>query len=515
MDVKVNDYFTILIAEDNVELGILIGRKLINAGFSVKRTLCATETLEKCSMLSDQKTLLLLDYQLGDMTAKDVIVKLKKQSRQFSFVVMTGYGDEQVAVDMMKLGADDYLIKNDQFLDLLVPVISQTLERKRIQLSLAQTQKALDVAHQAIMATENGVVIAEVHETDCPIVYYNPAFEHITGYHCSSRPTLQEWINSYDIRNQAELEKLHQALQAHNSVRVQLHDNHNHSLNCHEISLTFIQKPSQMGGTFIGLITDTTEKHLNERKIHELREQLDQSQRQAIAGEITKELAHEIGHPLTQISSRIQFLIAKKDGDQNSLSPILQHIDQISNLLRRYSSKNREYLSPEFVSVNTLIQSLLTVCPCHKDISIIVDIPNDMPEIFADKAQVIQILINLLINAVEACDINGKIVLSARIHNNQNTDKHYAAISVANTGPGIAPEHLSKVFDPFFSTKSISRNRGLGLSICQNIAHRHGGWIEVHCPSRETCFTLMLPLEPVPLGHRLPEHFNSENTQIG
>lgn len=516
MDVKVNDSFTILIAEDNAGLGVLIQRKLTNAGFSAENTHSGSEVLEKCSMLSDEKALLLLDYQLGDMTAQDVIIELKKQSRQFTFVVMTGFGDQQVAVDMMKLGADDYLIKNDQFLELLVPVISQTLDRKRIQLSLAQTQKALDAAHHAIMATESGIVIAEVHETDCPIVYYNPAFELITGYHCSSQPTLQDWINSYDIQDQIELEKLRQTLQEHNSIRVQLFQNHRDSLNRHEVSLTFIQKPSQVEGTFIGLITDTTEKHQNEKQIHRMREELEQAQRRAIAGEITKELAHEIGHPLTQISSNIQFMMAREDGDQNSLSQVLQQIDRISNLLRRYSSRNVEHLSREFVSVNTLIQSLLSVCPCHEDISIIVDVPDDMPEIFADKAQVVQVLINLLTNAVEACNNDGMVIFSANTQIKEDSRKHYAAISVTNTGPSISPENISKVFEPFFSTKSNTQNRGLGLSISRNIALRHEGWIEVNCVPTGTCFTLMLPLEPVHSSHiDWPGNSGSEKTLRG
>ncbi len=516
MDEKEKDLFTIVIADDDFELGALIKRKLTRAGFSVEQTLHASETIEKCSSLSDNTTLLLLDYQLGDMTARDVIIELKKQGHHFPFVVMTGFGDEQVAVEMMKLGADDYLIKNNQFLDLVVPVILQMLERKRIQLSLAQTQKALDVAHQAIMTAENGIFIAEVHDTNCPIVYYNPAFEYITGYNCSAHPTLREWIDSYDLQNQMELDKLYQAVRAHRSIHVQLHRDHNHPTNCHQVSLTYTQKSPQTDGTFIGMIADTTEKYLNERKINRLREQLEQAQRQAIAGEISKELAHEIGHPLTLISSNIQFMLSENEGDQNSLSSILQHIDRITNLLRRFSNKNQESLSPALVSINSLVQPVLNICPGHEKVSVVIDIPQDIPEVFVDQSQIIQILINLLTNALEACKDSGKITFSAGTQKNPDNHKQYAVISVTDTGCGIDPENLQKVFEPFFSTKSKSRNRGLGLSICQNIAHRHQGWLEAHNLQKGACFTLMLPLEPFetnPIGS--PESYDRENTQIG
>ena len=102
---------TVLIAEDSIELGLAVELTLKQAGFSTQRVSTGKEVLDFCATHSPDTTLLLLDYQLGDLTAKEVIQRLKKQNRCYYFVVMTGYGNESIAVDMMKLGAEEYLVK--------------------------------------------------------------------------------------------------------------------------------------------------------------------------------------------------------------------------------------------------------------------------------------------------------------------------------------------------------------------------------------------------------------------
>ena len=150
------------------------------------------------------------------------------------------------------------------------------------------------------------------------------------------------------------------------------------------------------------------------------------------------------------------------------------------------------------------MKSILELCPCDSGISISTDIPEGLPEFRVDKAKIIQVLLNLLTNAMEACKPTGNIHFSCEIRTVPEKEEHYVAISVKDNGRGIEPENLQKIFDPFFSTKSKSRDRGLGLPICQNIAHLHQGWIEVESqPGQGACFSLMLPLEPVTIGNHI------------
>lgn len=488
--------FTIVIAEDNQAMGILVERMLNRSGFITQRTLSGAETLAFCQNQSPETTFLLLDYNLGDMNAEQIVLRFKEQDLHFPFIVMTGYGSEKVAVDMMKLGAEDYIIKNEDAIELLIRTLSQAIERKQTEKTLSKTQQALETAHRAITAAENGIVIARIDKANYPVVYHNPAFERITGCQCADSCTLMDWLNSYSQQDQQGLHEFRHALQAHAGAHIQLRRDVDHHPQCHEVNISFVENPDEQK-ILIGIVTDTTKNYLSEQEINRLRENLEQTQRLAIAGQIAKELAHEVGHPLTLISSKIQFMVARNSPEKESLSFILQHIDRITNLLRRFSSDSSDTLVLAPVSIETIIQSVLHLCPTRDDITVTVENGEKLPEIPLDKAKITQVLLNLLINAVEACDQGGRIVFSASVKTNPDDQKQYLAVAVQDSGRGIAPEHRQKIFDPFFSTKSTSKNRGLGLPICQTITNRHQGWIDVQSKLNEgTRFTVMLPLEP-------------------
>lgn len=136
--------YLVLIAEDDTGLGYLMDRKLSRRGFSTNTVSSGSEALS--FMLSEDHpddVLMVLDYQLGDMTAPQIIDSLQKAGRDAPFVVVTGYGSEGVAVEMMKLGARDYIVKNEAFLDLLVPVIKQVVEKLETEKKLESTEEAL------------------------------------------------------------------------------------------------------------------------------------------------------------------------------------------------------------------------------------------------------------------------------------------------------------------------------------------------------------------------------------
>ena len=486
--------FEILIAEDDRGMGTLVERILNRADFITHRVYNGRQTLDFCKTRSPEETFLLLDYELGDMTAEDVLNHLAAQGKKFPFITMTGHGNENTAVKMMKLGSEEYFIKGEDALELLIPAISHTIEQLITKQSLAQTQQALHTAHQAIMASDNGIVIAELSNNTGPIIYSNPAFETITGHHYSSNPTLNEWLDSYN-QQQSGVQEIRTALCHLEPVQIQLKRS-GHSIAWHEVNLSFIQESPDQNAVCIGVITDTTQKYLSEQEIAQLRWQLEQTQRQEIVGQISTELAHEIGRPLIQMSNKVQFMLNQDVIEKEELLSILSYIDRMTLLLQSYSRNGGETLSPTFVSIPSVLQPILHFCPCHDGISLSVDISDNLPEIHVDVGRISQILLNLVNNAFDACEHGGTIVLSAKVIT--HAEKEYVAISVKDTGSGISQELLKIIFAPFYSTKSSSRDRGLGLPISQNIARQHQGWIEVQSqPGEGACFTLMLPLSPV------------------
>ena len=498
----VKDIFTVLIAEDDRELGILVERKLSRAGFNTLRSFSGQETLRLCSDHQDNHLFILMDYQLGDMTAQEVVTELGSRQLEKPFIVTTGFGSEQVAVEMMKLGAEDYLIKNSQYLELIVPVVSQVLEKKRTEMTLTQTQNALLAAHKAIMAAENGIVIADTSNNEFPIIYYNPAFISITGYGCEQRPTLTDWLGSYKDQHQGGLEDIRDALEKRESRNIHLKRLSDDNLQRHEVNLSFIPELQEHQGAFIAIITDATQRYINEKQITDLRDQLEQAQRLAITGQIARELAHEIGHPITLISSKIQFMLAKEKAEAKDLSTILQHVDRITNLLRRFSSgSGDQILTPLPIQVQSLIDSVMDLCPESETVTFTIETEEGLPDLVADKAKIIQVLLNLLSNAMEACQEGGEITFITEQRRYPDKDTPFIAISVQDTGCGISADDQKKIFEPFFSTKSGSNNSGLGLPICQTIANLHQGWMEVESQLHlGTRMTIVLPLMPVAAG---------------
>jgi len=114
-----------------------------------------------------------------------------------------------------------------------------------------------------------------------------------------------------------------------------------------------------------------------------------------------------------------------------------------------------------------------------------------------DRSQFQSVLINLIINAFDAMERGGTIIISTGISlSASDTDQKGVEISVADTGSGIPPEDLDKLFDPFFTTKEVGKGTGLGLSVSYGIVQRHGGTIRVQSEiDRGTTFTIWIPVD--------------------
>lgn len=118
----------------------------------------------------------------------------------------------------------------------------------------------------------------------------------------------------------------------------------------------------------------------------------------------------------------------------------------------------------------------------------------NLPEVNCINSQISQVLVNLLVNAEQAIEGHGTIIIATRLQTSAGK-QNYIEISIADTGAGIAPEQLDKIFDPFFTTKDIGQGSGLGLSISYNIANGHNGHISVLSElGKGTEFILSLPI---------------------
>jgi len=231
----------------------------------------------------------------------------------------------------------------------------------------------------------------------------------------------------------------------------------------------------------------------------ELEQQLRQAETLAVAGKLASALAHEVGTPLNIISGRAEFLqtTARLDeAGRKDLEVIIAQIERISKIIRSMLDIVRpQKLEIQPTALGDVLDRLLPLLrhPARRrGVGLRTAIPPDLPRLAADPNQLQQLLINLILNALDATPAGGWIEVSGRPEPRHG--RAGVAVAVADTGSGIPDELRSRLFEPFVTTKPAGQGTGLGLAICRDIIKAHGGDIGVDSRAgRGTTFTAWLP----------------------
>lgn len=234
-----------------------------------------------------------------------------------------------------------------------------------------------------------------------------------------------------------------------------------------------------------------------------LEQQARQASALAVAGKLAVALAHEVGTPLNIISARAEFMLRglRPDApDREDLEAIVGQIDRISRIISGLLDAVRPQapkLEPiEVAQVVGDLWPLLGLAARQRGIELTQAVDDGLPLVRADAGQLQQVLINLVINALEATPDGGRVTVSVRAVTREA--RSGVTIAVTDTGSGIAPDLHVRIFETFFTTKPRGQGTGLGLAICRDIARAHGGDLHVESvPGAGSTFTLWLP-EAVP-----------------
>jgi nitrogen-specific signal transduction histidine kinase len=236
-------------------------------------------------------------------------------------------------------------------------------------------------------------------------------------------------------------------------------------------------------------------------QIKSLEQQLRRSDRLAVLGTMSAGLAHEIRNPLVPIKTFVS-LIPERLDDPEFLLRFAEigraHIERIERLVTQLLSFSRSRAPQrESVSVHQMLETTVALLGhdlARRGIDLEADLIARSDAVYADRQQLEQVLLNILMNAIDAMPGGGKLIVSTRLHceSLQVISRSMLQIQVADTGPGI-PEHLlPKVFDPFVTTKSSGT--GLGLSIAYGIVADHKGTIEIRNSAHGVVVLLNLPI---------------------
>lgn len=250
-------------------------------------------------------------------------------------------------------------------------------------------------------------------------------------------------------------------------------------------------------GKYIGsssIVRDITENK-------KLQEKLQKSEKLATIGQLMAGIGHEIGTPLNVISGCAEYLLYVMDEDdekRHELKTIVSEADRITKLIQQildYTRKKKPKLMK--VDINSIIRNVLGLIERQlnkSNINVSVKCDKSLQKVQCDENQIQQVFLNILMNAWQAIKNDGKVEISTK-SKNINNSKDYAEIIFKDSGCGIKKEILDHIFEPFFSTKEVGKGTGLGLSICKQIIQEHNGHIGVVSEEGQgSTFTIILPL---------------------
>ena len=253
---------------------------------------------------------------------------------------------------------------------------------------------------------------------------------------------------------------------------------------------------------FAKITRDITERREAQLKLEQMQEHLAESQKLDALGQLTGGVAHDFNNLLMIISGNIHTL-RRGIGDNTRLQRAVTAIETAAKRGASLTSQlltfaRRQSVNPQPIDLAERIEAIREVLDTGVGggVKLAFDIAGGVWPVAVDVSELETALVNLVINARDAMAAGGTITISA--YNRMATDDtgDYVAISISDTGTGIAPDVLSKIFDPFFTTKPIGKGTGLGLSQVHGFAHQAGGTVEVESElGKGTKVTVLLPRE--------------------
>jgi len=378
-------------------------------------------------------------------------------------------------------------------------VFRDVTERKRLERVLQESEQFL---RKVIENTTDAIFIID-HQGR--LFFVNPRMEEITGY---SRKELRG-KKLLKLVPPAKMEEVVRQLRMtlEDGFPTTQYETEMIKKSGEKITVLFSLAPlveEDRTYNVIGTITDITHRV-------ELEERLLQSERLASMGEIAAGFAHELNNPLGIVLGFAQELLSEtalSDPRHQDLKIIEQETARCSKVVKDLLNFARP--QPMKIAATPIVQvidnslSLLKLQLKNNRIKLTKTVPPNLPLVNVDRYQMQQVLINVMVNAIQAMPQGGNLRIKVYTDNQSEPESPpMVTIQISDTGSGMPEEHLSRVFDPFFSTK-LRKGTGLGLTICQQIISAHKGKIDIKSQlGKGTDCIIKLPVDST--NHLQPE----------
>jgi two-component system cell cycle sensor histidine kinase/response regulator CckA len=462
-----------------------------------------------------QKTfdIVLLDIVMPDMDGQQVLDYVRDQRPETLVIAITGQASMESAVAALRHGAYDYLSKPFEHEELLRR-IRNALERNRLKREHRRTEKALRESEERYRriteAVTDYIFTVRIKSGRAVETIHSPTCVSVTGYspeEYASDPGL--WIRMVHAEDRDIVWGQARRVIAGQEAPPIEHRIFRKDGVMRWVRNTLVPHYDAQGKllSYDGLIRDIDERKKAEEAKAKLEARLRQVDKMEAIGTLAGGIAHDFNNLLMAMQGAISLMLTKID----SLHPHYKYLKglekqvqsgaMLTRQLLGYARKGKYQVTP--LDLNQLLRETSeTFGRTRKEITIRHELAEDLFTIEADRGQIVQLLLNLYVNAADAMPGGGNLIVqSANVTHEDIKGKiytpkpgNYALLTVTDTGTGMDKETLERIFDPFFTTKDIGMGTGLGLASAYGIIKSHGGYIDVESgKGHGTSFYIYLP----------------------
>jgi PAS domain S-box-containing protein len=495
---------SILLLEDSVQDAELIQDLLEADHFICEITRVQSRAEFVAALEEGGIDLILADYKLPSFDGLSALKLALNARPDLPFIFVSGFGEE-IAIEALTSGATDYVLKTR--LSRLVPSVQRALreareraERKRAEEALRRSEMYLAEAERLSHTGSFG------WNASTGELYWSDGAYRVFGYEPGTKPTIQLVIDRTHPEDRMRHRQIIDRAAKEGSEYIA-----EHRLLMADGSIKYVQavahrltRDDPEGLVFVGAITDVTERKRaveEGERLRQLEANLAHMNRVSMMGELTASLAHEIKQPLAAaiIDANACMRWLRRDPPDvmeacGSAARMVAAVTRGAGIIDRVRSLyGRGTPEREVVDLNEILREmtvLLGDAADRQSISIRTELDRGLPRTTADRVQLQQVLMNLMLNGIEAMrETGGELTVASR-----RTEPGQLMVSVSDWGIGFPADEAERIFDAFFTTKP--QGTGMGLSISRRIIESHGGrlWASPNA-GRGAVFRFTLPSE--------------------
>jgi two-component system, cell cycle sensor histidine kinase and response regulator CckA len=502
---------TVLHLEDSAVDAEHVQGELRRAGFAARWQVVETEAAYLAG-LRDRPDLILSDFSLPQFDGIRAAQLLRQSGLDIPFILVSATIGEERAVEAMREGVTDYLLKDR--LAKLGPVVRRALDERAAREEHRRLQRRLLLQSAALDAAANVITITDA---DGVILWVNPAFARLTGYEPHEAVGRTHAILKSGLHEASAYAELWEEIRRGRTVQREfVNRRKDGTLFTVDQTITPVRGPDGSVTQLIGIMSDVTEQRA-------LREQVVQAQKMEVMGHLASGVAHDFNNILSVVLANAGFLLdglAPDDPVRPFAEDIVDAVQRANGLTRQlliFSRKHAVEAVP--TDLNEVVGGMERMLGRLLDRTVALRIERGALDgnVLADAGYLGQVLLNLVINARDAMPDGGTIRVATLRMTVGDGDSpapstvppgDYLVLEVGDTGCGIPEELQARIFDPFFTTKPSGKGTGLGLATSLTIARQFGGHLGLtSTPGAGSTFRLYLPrlAAPVPAVPSAPE----------